>query len=309
MLNILVTPSSFGECGSDPIRLLEDAGFNVTINSTGRRMIPEDVLRLGKECVGLIAGVEYLDAATLAELSRMRVISRLGSGLDNIDLEAAERLGIVVCNTPYGPTRAVAEFTVGATLGLLRRIPQADRNMRRGVWRKEFGQLLQGRVVGILGLGRIGREVAKLMSAFGCLVIGHDVAPDDAWAVDHGIRLVDLSKLLSESDILCLHLTAQADAQPMIGAAELKTMSPGALLINMARGSVLDEDALLAALMNGPLAGAALDVFSEEPYAGPLAQLENVILTPHLGSYARDSKLAMELEAVDNLLRVLGSAN
>jgi D-3-phosphoglycerate dehydrogenase len=173
------------------------------------------------------------------------------------------------------------------------------------VWRKEIGQLLQGRTVGIIGLGRIGREVAKLMVAMGCQVIGHDLAPDAEWADENEVRLVELPEVLAESEILCMHVSASPDAPPIIGGSELTDMRTGALLINMARGGVVEEGALFDALKNGALAGAALDTFVEEPYTGRLTRLENVILTPHLGSYARDAKLAMEIEAVNNLLQAL----
>lgn len=308
-MKILITPSSFGECGPEPIRLLEDAGLDFALNSSGRRLTIEEVIGLGRDSVGLIAGLERLDAVALAQFPKLRVISRLGSGVENVDLAAARSRGIVVRNTPYGPTRAVAELTLGMVLALLRFIPLADRNLRQGVWRKEIGQLLQGRVLGIVGLGRIGREVAQLMRSMGCHVIGYDLAPDGAWAADNEVRLVEFEDLLSESEILCLHVSVSPDEMPLIGVTELATMRAGALLINMARGGVVDEVALLDVLENGTLAGAALDVFLEEPYTGPLTEIENVILTPHLGSYASDAKLAMEIEAVNNLVQALENPN
>ena len=163
ILKVLITPSSFGECGVEPLRLLERADLEVQLNRKGRRLTTSEVIALGTGCAGLIAGVELLDETVLGKLPSLRALSRLGSGMENVDLAAAERHGIVVRNTPRGPTRAVAELTLGMTLALLRHVPLADRNMRRGMWRKEIGQLLQGRVVGILGLGRIGKEVAELM--------------------------------------------------------------------------------------------------------------------------------------------------
>ena len=304
-MDVLITPSSFCECGPEPIRLLKRAGLDFELNSSGRRLTIEEVIGLGRDCVGLIAGLEQLDDSALEQLPNLRIISRLGSGVENVDLTAAKRRGIAVLNTPHGPTRAVAELTLGLALALLRRIPMADRNLRQGVWRKEIGHLLQGRAVGIVGLGRIGREVGKLMRAMGCQVIGHDLAPDEEWAALNEVRLVPFPDVLSESEILCLHVSASPNAPSIIGVSELAAMRTGALLINMARGGVVEEKALLHALTNGTLAGAALDVFCEEPYAGPLTELDNVILTPHLGSYAKDAKLAMEIEAVNNLLQAL----
>ncbi len=304
-MRILVTPSSFGECGSEPLQLLQESGLDIQFNPKKRRLSREEVIALGSDCVGIIAGLEKLDADTLSCFPNLRVVSRLGSGVDNIDLEAAKQKGIVVRSTPYGPTRAAAELTLALVMALLRNIPMADRNMRQGIWRKEIGQLLQGRVIGILGLGRIGREVAQLMIAMGCTVLGHDLVPDVDWSDKYNVQLVDFTDLLVESEILCIHVSILDDNTTLIGAKELASMRPGSMLVNMARGGIVDEDALVTALKNETLKGAALDVYSQEPYTGPLTEIENVVLTPHLGSYAKDAKLAMEIESVENLLESL----
>jgi D-3-phosphoglycerate dehydrogenase len=278
-MRILVTPSSFGECGSEPLQLLQESGLDIQFNPKQRRLSREEVVSLGSDCIGIIAGLEQLDADTLSRFRNLRVVSRLGSGVDNIDLEAAKQKGIVVRSTPYGPTRAAAELTLAMVMALIRNIPMADRNMRQGIWRKEIGQLLQGRIVGILGLGRIGREVARLMIAMGCTVLGHDLVPDVDWSVKHNVRLVDFSDLLVESEILCIHVSALDDNATLIGEKELASMRPGAMLVNMARGGIVDEDALVAALKNETLKGAALDVYSHEPYAGPRTEIDTVVLT------------------------------
>ena len=291
-MRILVTPSSFGECGSEPLQLLQASGLDIQFNSKKRRLSREEVISLGSDCVGIIAGLE-------------KCILTLSVGTDHIDLEAAKQKGIVVRSTPYGPTRAAAELTLAMVMALLRNIPMADRNMRQGIWRKEIGQLIQGRVLGILGLGRIGREVAQLMIAMGCTVLGHDLVPDVDWSDKYNVRLVDFNDLLVESEILCIHVSSLDDNTTLIGAKELASMRPGSMLVNMARGGIVDEDALVTALKNETLKGAALDVYSQEPYTGPLTEIENVVLTPHLGSYAKDAKLAMEIESVENLLESL----
>ena len=275
------------------------------MNPNKRRLTSDEVVSLGSDCIGIIAGLEKLDADTLSRFANLRVVSRLGSGVDNVDLEAAKQYGIHVRSTPYGPTRAAAELTLAMVMALLRNIPMADRNMRKGVWHKEIGQLLQGRIVGILGLGRIGREVAQLMIAMGCTVLGHDLVPDVDWSDKYNVRLVDFTDLLVESEILCIHVSILDDNTTLIGAKELASMRPGSMLVNMARGGIVDEDALVTALKNETLKGAALDVYSREPYTGPQTEIENVVLTPHLGSYAKDAKLAMEIESVENLLESL----
>jgi len=301
-MKILVTPSSFGECGPKPMQLLEESGYEIQMNPNKRRLTSDEVVSLGSDCIGIIAGLEKLDADTLSRFSNLRVVSRLGSGVDNVDLEAAKQYGIHVRSTPYGPTRAAAELTLAMVMALLRNIPMADRNMRKGVWHKEIGQLLQGRIVGILGLGRIGREVAQLMRAMGCILIGHDLLPDVDWSVKHQVRLVEFPDLLAESEILCIHVSMSEDSTVLIAEKELAHMRTDAMLVNMSRGGIVDEGALVTALKNQTLKGAALDVYSKEPYTGPLTEIENVILTPHLGSYAKDAKLAMEIESVENLL-------
>ena len=307
-MKVLITPSSFGECGLEPFKLLEQNGIEYHINPKKRRLTSEEVLDLGRDCVGIIAGLETLDKNTLQQFSNLQVISRLGSGLDNVDVAAAEEKDIVVRSTPFGPTRAVAELTLGLVLSLLRNVVEADRNIRAGVWQKHIGQLLQGRKVGILGLGRIGREVAQLLILMGCEVIAYDLMPDLEWASRHNVEIVSWLDLMSDSEILCIHISSSSDKSVcIIGEDEFNMMHPDVLLINMSRGGVMDENALEIALQKGYVKGAALDVFQDEPYSGSLIEVDNVILTPHLGSYAKDAKLAMEIEAVKNLLESLGT--
>lgn len=303
---VLITPSSFGDCGAEPIRLLERAGLEWRMNPHGRRLTGEEVVQLAQGYDALLAGVEPLSEQVLRQLPDLQVISRVGSGMDNVDTRACKELGITVVNTPYGPTRAVAEHTLALTLALLRHIPQADRQLRAGVWKKQMGRLLQGRVFGIIGLGKIGKEVAQLAVAFGCEVLATDPEADVVWARENAVRLVDLDQLLTKSEVVSLHLNLEAAAEPLLGVEQLAKMREEAFLINTARGSAVDEEALKQRLEAGELAGAALDVFHVEPYDGPFTELENVIVTPHLGSYAREGRLEMELESVRNLLEVLG---
>lgn len=303
---ILVAPSAFGEGGSVALVRLQEADYDVVVNTLGRRLTATEVLELGRECVGIVAGVEPLGADVLDRLPSLKCISRVGAGTDNVDLDAARRLGIAVRSTPNAPTAAVAELTVGLTLCLVRRISLADRQLHQGTWRKQTGHLLGAQTVGIVGLGRIGRRVAELLRPFGCRLLGYDVRPDAAWLASAGVTHVPLPSLLAESSIVTLHVASAPGAPPVIGAVELARMKRGAWLVNVARGGVVDEGALLEALRSSALGGAALDVFAEEPYAGPLVELDNVVATPHLGTYAAETRLDMELEAVDNLLEALG---
>ncbi len=222
--------------------------------------------------------------------------------MESIDLEAAKELGIKVMNTPSGPTLAVAELTVALILNLLRKISVMDRAMRTGMWDKKMGNLLSGKRVGIIGFGRIGKKVAELLRPFDCDIVYTDVTAKDAVA---GVNCVPLNELLKNSDIISIHVSS---TDKIIGDKELKQMKKGAFLVNVSRGEVIDEDALFRAAESGHLGGAAIDVFNIEPYKGPLKDLGNVILTPHIGSYASEARIEMEIEAVKNLLKSLEGA-
>lgn len=303
--NVLVSPSSFGTCGEQPLELLERYASQVTLNPYGRKLTQTEVLELAAGCVGIVAGVEPLHAEVLAELPALRCISRVGVGLQNIDLEAAQARGIAVRNTPEGPTLPVAELALGLALAVLRRIPQADRNLRAGRWKKEMGALLTGKTVGIVGIGRIGRAAAEMFLRVGCTVVAADPVPDRDWLEQQQVELLPLDDLLRRADIVALHLGVEAGAPPVIANREFGLMKHDAVLLNLARGEALDEQALYQSLQAGAIAGAGLDVFQSEPYDGPLTGLEQVVLTPHLGTYAREARLKMELDAVKNLIDAL----
>jgi D-3-phosphoglycerate dehydrogenase len=302
-MKILISPSSFGQCGDKPIRMLEERGFEVIINPYGRKLTEEETIELGKNCLGIVAGVENYNCKVLGELSSLRVISRVGVGIDAIDLECAKEKEIIIRNTPDGPTRAVAELTLALVMNLLRKVSLSDRRIRNGVWKKEIGNLIQNKVVGIIGLGRIGKAVAEIFKALGAKITAYDLYPDYDWAKAEDVNLVDMNTLLTKSDIITLHLPRTE--KPLFTTKEFELMKDSAYLINIARGGVVDEEALFNALNKGLIKGAAVDVFMKEPYDGKLKELDNVILTPHLGSYACESKLQMEIDAVINLLEEL----
>jgi len=306
MKKIVITTSSFGKDDASIVNKLRSLGFDVIMNPYGRALQKQEVLELCKDACGIIAGTERLDADTLESLVRsadpqhpLKVISRCGTGMDNVDRDATKLLGISVFNTPDAPTLAVAELTVGLMLDLMRKVSRMDRAIRNGRWEKQMGNLLSGKSVGIIGFGRIGRKVASLLLAFGCPIRYYDIneAPSDASA-----SRVTFPELLEKSDIISIHVSSK---NQLVGDYELRLMKKGSWLVNVARGGVVNEDALLDALERGHLAGAALDVFGAEPYTGPLKAMEQVILTPHIGSYAKESRIAMEREAAENLLKVL----
>ncbi|MBO7636913.1 MAG: phosphoglycerate dehydrogenase [Paludibacteraceae bacterium] len=307
MDKVLTSPSSMGQCGSDPFDLLRENGYEVINNPYGRKLTEDEVIDLAIDCIGIVAGVEPLTARVMEALPRLKCISRVGVGMDNVDIEYAHQKGIIVCNTPDGPTRSVAELTLAMTMGLLRRIPQADANLKQHKWKKQIGNLLLDKQIGVIGLGRIGKLVATLFRSLGNPVIGYDPYADQTWAKNIGVKLATFEEVLQRADIVTLHVPGNKDKSPVIGKNEITKMKDGAFLINIARGGVADEASIYDALKSGKLTGAAIDVFTQEPYEGPLCDLDNIIMTPHLGSYAKEGKLQMEIDAVMNFINAIKS--
>ena len=305
MKKVLTSPSSMGQCGSAPFDLLRENGYEIINNPYGRKLTEDEVIEIAKDCVGIVAGVEPLTARVMDALPQLKCISRVGVGMDSVDLDYAKQKGIIVCNTPEGPTRGVAELTLAMTLSLLRKIPQADAAMHQHQWKKQIGNLFLEKKIGIIGLGRIGRLVAELFRGLKNPVIGFDPYPNEQWAKGNGVELMSFENVLKNADIVTLHIPGNKDKSAVIGEKELAMMKDGSFLINIARGGVVSEDALCEALKSGKLAGAAVDVYTKEPYDGPLCDLDNVILTPHLGSYAKEGKLKMEVDACQNLIDAL----
>lgn len=298
-MKVAITTTSFGKYDRKPLDTLEENGFKTVLNPYGRKLKKEESIKLCENVIGIIAGTEVLDAEILEKLPDLKVISRCGTGLDNIDLDAAKKLRIKVFNTPNAPTLAVAEMTVGLILNLLRKINQMDASIRDGRWEKQMGNLLSGKKIGVVGFGRIGRKVAGMLSFFGCEIMFADPFVEDGTL---GFKKLPLEELLSVADIVTLHVPS---GDRLIGAREIGLMKKSAWLVNVSRGGVVDEEALYHALKEGHISGAALDVFEQEPYTGLLRELNNVILTPHIGSYAKESRIEMEMQAVENLLRGL----
>lgn len=290
---VLVSPTTFGD---EPLKLLESRGYVIIRNNFGRVMTPEEVASLGGDCVGIVAGVELINSRVLDSITGLRCISRCGVGMENIDLAKTKELGITVVNTPDSPTNSVAELTLCLILCAMRGVSYCDSEIKSGKWTKVTGSLLKGKIVGIIGVGRIGLAVSQLLSALGVTVIGHDIKmADDLYSIN-------LNELLLTSDVVSIHASTDSC---IIGRDEIDKMKFGSYLINMSRGIAVDEEALYEALKSDHLAGAALDVFEHEPYSGKLIELNNVVLTPHIGSYTKECRIEMELAAVKNLLEVL----
>ncbi|SDY34697.1 phosphoglycerate dehydrogenase [Nitrosomonas sp. Nm33] len=303
MSKVVISTSSFDIDNNPYIQHLLKAGITIITNPHRRKLTEEEIIALlDNDTVGLLAGIEPLTERVFASANCLKVISRCGTGLDSVDLAAAKQHNIAVSNTPEAPAQAVAELTLGLILAILRQINQTDRMLRAGEWPRMQGHLLAAQSVGIIGLGHIGRRVARLCQAFEATVIAHDPYLPQAPA---GVTLMPLEQLLAEADIISLHLPYSIATHHLLDAAAFKRMKAGAIVINAARGGLVDETALYQALVSGHLGGAALDVFEQEPYQGPLLQCDNITVTSHIGSLAKESRHRMELEAADNLLRGL----
>jgi len=270
---------------------------------------PEELRKIIGDYHALIVRSETkVTADIIAAGKKLQVIARAGVGLDNIDVAAATRRGIVVVNAPTGNTIAAAEHTMALMLALARHIPQANNKLKSGVWqRNEFiGTELKNKTLGIIGLGNVGSEVARRAQAFKMRLIGHDplVSPD--YARNLGVELVPLEQLLRESDFITLHLPLTEKTKGMIGARELAKMKPTARIINCARGGLIDEEALYHAVESGKLAGAALDVFSKEPVTDSiLFRSDKIIVTPHLGASTTEAQASVALEVAEQVIAVL----
>ena len=300
MKKIAISTTSFAKYDNCPLNLCTEKGYEVILNPHGRKVRPDELIELAKDAVGLIAGTESITEEVLVKLPSLKVISRCGAGIDNVNLDATKRLGVRVFNTPGAPTLAVAELTVGLILDLLRKVSQMDRDMRNKQWKKRMGNLLRDKRVGIKGFGRIGKKVAELLKPFGCEIAYSDPFVEDGLL---GLNRLSLEVLFGWADIITIHISVSGK---MIGEREFQLMKKGAYIVNTSRGGVVDESVLYENLKNGHLSGAALDVFEEEPYTGPLKDLDNIILTPHIGSYAKEARVEMERQAVANLLKGLG---
>ena len=277
------------------------------INREGRRLSEADLCTALRGVQGVIAGTEPYTRRVMESLPDVMVISRVGVGLDSIDLPAARERRIQVCTTPEAPVQAVAEHTVALIMAILKQIATYNDAMRRGDPTLFPGGLLAGKTVGVVGLGRIGHRVASILSCMGCKIVYYDPLPKkdlpQGWE-----EASSLEELATRAEILTLHASAVGGDQPLINARILDRCQKGMILVNTARGSLVDEDALAEALEKRKIGGAGLDVFAEEPYHGRLLSYPQVIVTPHVASHTIESRRRMEEEAVENLVHAMQSA-
>jgi D-3-phosphoglycerate dehydrogenase / 2-oxoglutarate reductase len=298
---VAVTPRSFRNTPGPHLVRLRETPHVVRFPELDRPLDEAEMLEFVRGCEGLIVGVDPVTEPVL-EAGPLRVVVKYGSGLDNIDLVAAQRLGVHVSSTAGANARSVAELAFALLLAVARHVVAHDRRVRAGSWSRLVGVELGGKRLGLIGYGAIGRELAQLARGFGM-----DVVAYDALVVEADVELVSLEELLRSSDAVSLHLPLDEGTRGLIGAAELALMRPGAFLVNTARGGLVDEDALAAALHEGRLGGAAFDAFAEEPVPldSPLLLLEGFVASPHAGAATVEAARRASLQAVDLLLREL----
>ena len=304
---VLVTSTSFGQGAPDLKSALERTVGEVVYNPFGRPLASGELAQLIADADGFIAGLDQIDALALKAAKRLKVIARYGVGVDRVDIAAATRRGIVVTNTPGANSAAVAELAVGLMIALCRHVCQADQGTRSGQWHRYSGIGLRGKTVGLVGFGAIGREVARRLNAFGCRMLTADPFVRSDAAAGEGASLVPLDELLESSDIVSLHSAVTPENVGMVNADFLHKIKQGALLINTARGELVDEKALQQALETGRLAGAALDCFCKEPPGPehPLLSMSQVIATPHMGAHTDEAVNAMGRMSLAACLAVL----
>ncbi|MEO1525489.1 MAG: phosphoglycerate dehydrogenase [Planctomycetota bacterium] len=302
-LRVAITTSSFGRVSTEPLEKLESAGIEVAMNPHGRKTTAEELVKLAKGCQGIIAGTETYDESIFETLADLEVVSRVGVGLDSIDETAAERRGVAILNTPGTHIDSVAEIALAGILDLKRRLAFCDRLVRLKRWDKQIGSLLRGSIVGIIGTGHVGRRLVELLQPFRCEFRFFDAVQDPHFAADSGGAYCDLATLLSASEIVTVHLPLNEETRNLIGPKEFELLQPNAILVNTSRGGLLDEAGLLEWLRANPQASAYIDTFESEPYDGLLADLDNVLLSPHVGGQTSQGRMAMECGAVENLLK------
>lgn len=306
MNKILVTALSFSKYSKGPLSLLQKAGCEVVWNPTGLPLQEDQLCQMVADCEAILVGVDPITRRVLEAGKKLKVVAKHGVGVDNIDLQAAAALGIQVTNGPDTNSEAVADLTFGLMLAAARSIPLADKSTREGKWPRLVGPELYRKKLGILGLGAIGKRVAKRAAGFSMEVLAYDVYQDTAFAAAHQVRYASLAEVLRESDFVTLNLPLLPDTREIINEKTLSLMQPTAYLINTARGELINEQALYQALKTDRLAGAALDAFIQEPPPAdhPLLQLPNVVVTPHMGANSYEANRNMGMAAATNILAV-----
>ena len=298
---ILIGPSSFGQSNNKPILELKKKGFEVVVNPYGRKFTKKETIELlDQDVLGLIAGLETLDNEVLSG-SKLKVISRVGSGISNVDLNSIKKNNIKLYSIPEGPVTSVAELTVGMIIGLLKKTYVMNETMHKSAWKRVIGNEVKGKNILIIGYGRIGKKVANILSSFeaNILIVDPFINIDD---VTKNFKLFTLENAIQIADLITINVNSE---QCIIGKDEFAQMKKGSIICNASRGGVVSETDLVKALTQGIISSAWIDAFVDEPYQGEMTKYKEIILTPHIASYTIECRESMEKTAVENLLNEL----
>lgn len=305
-VKILISARSFAKA-AEAKALLEAAGYTLVFNPHDRPLREQELLALISGASGMIAGLDEVTGAVIAAgKPTLKIIAKHGVGYENIDIVAAQAQGVAVTTTPGANTKSVAELTMALMLAAARRITAMDRSVRQGSWQRLTGYELAGKVLGIIGLGSVGGEVAKRAAAFDMDIIAYDVLPRSDLTQKYGVIYKSLPEVLTEADFLSLHAPSTPATTGIINKTTLAQMKKSAILINTARGDLIEETDLYDALKSGSLAAAGLDTFAHEPPAGSrLLTLDNIVFTPHAGATTYEAVRRMGITAAEEVIRVL----
>ena len=309
MKKILITPRSLTKDGHPALEKLRKAGYELVFSKPGQMPTEEELIELIKGCIGYLAGVEKITKSVLRNADELKVISRNGAGIDNIDIDEAKRRNIRIFRAEGANARGVAELTIGFILSLARSIPFHDSRMKKTLWKRKKGIEIKGKTLGVIGCGKIGKEVAEMALGIGMNVLAYDIYIDKSFKPGDKFRYTTFNELISKSDIITIHMPGSQDGRPVISPDEIKSMKKGAFLINTARANLVDTRAVIEALDKDIMNGYAVDVYLDEPPVGAeidLIQREDIIATPHIGGYTEESVNRATEAAVDNLLKYLG---
>jgi D-3-phosphoglycerate dehydrogenase len=303
-MKVLITATSFSEVTKEPEERLLEAGYEVVHNPYGRPMTAAEVAPLLEGVDGCAAGVDDFSAPAFTRASQLKLIVKHGAGVDNIDIAECTRRGIVVANVPGANAEAVADMALALMLSVARHIPEGDRTTKAGKWVNTYGVDLHQATVGLLGLGRIGKGMARRCRGFDARVLAYDPYFDEAWAGENGVeRAESLEQVMREGDFVSIHMPSTPETRKVINAEKIALMKPTAILVNTARGAIVDEDALAQALEEGRIFGAGLDVYAAEPPSGSrLLKCERAVTMPHVSSNTPGALLGMGDGCVDAIM-------
>ena len=304
-MKVLITTVPFGNRNRLPLDLLNNANIEYLINPLNKKLNEKELIEMVKDFDAIIAGTEKISEKVINNANKLKHISRVGIGLDSVDLIAAEKNGIKVSYTPDVPAPAIAELTIGMMLNLLRSMHVSNSKMHKGEWYRIFGKRLSNVTIGLIGVGRVGIRVIKHLQGFGSPKILANDLSESVKELDLPVQWVEKEKIFKEADVITLHLPLTKLTKDLVKKDHLLLMKKDAIIINTSRGGIINENDLYNIMKSGHLSGAAIDVYENEPYDGPLKEIERCLMTSHMGSMTTDCRSKMEIEATEEVIRSL----